>query len=406
MIRQKFITMKGIRYLNHLDMSRLFSKVIISAGFLGAGVALGWWGTQKFNVESHQPHAISPKISTVLPIFDPQITADKNPNHNFISSAVEKVAPAVVRINAEREIGFNIPQQLQKNFFGGDLPQNREEIGSGSGFIVQADGLILTNAHVVEGAGFVSVSLQDGRIFDGEVLGVDAMTDVAVVKISALDLPTVSMGSSDNINAGEWAIAIGNPLGLDHTVTAGIISALNRTSNEVGIPDKKVRFIQTDAAINPGNSGGPLLNAKGEVIGINTAIRANAQGLGFAIPIETAHRISQQLYTKGKADHPYLGIQMLTFNQNIVNFQSLQVSPVDRDKEGVLIMAVIADSPAEKSGMLAGDLIIQVGDDKILTAMEVQESVEKSSIGTVLPVTIYRQGEVMVIEVIPDEFPH
>ncbi|MBF2057127.1 MAG: trypsin-like peptidase domain-containing protein [Cyanobacterium sp. T60_A2020_053] len=386
-------------------MSRLFSKVIISAGFLSAGMALGWWSTEKLKLESNQPREILPQINKILPVFDPEITTDKNPNYNFIASAVEKVAPAVVRINAEREIGFNIPQKLQKNFFGSDLPQEREEIGSGSGFIVQEDGLILTNAHVVEGASFVSVSLQDGRIFDGEVLGVDTMTDVAVVKISALDLPTVSMGNSEAINTGEWAIAIGNPLGLNHTVTAGIISALNRTSNEVGIPDKKVRFIQTDAAINPGNSGGPLLNAQGEVIGINTAIRADAQGLGFAIPIETANRISQQLYTKGKADHPYLGIQMLTFNQNIPRDDNLPISPADEDKQGVLIVAVISDSPAERGGMLLGDLIIQVGDDKILEAVEVQESVEKSSIGEVLPVTIYRQGEMMVLEVIPDEFP-
>src|SRR5919202_1353056 len=164
------------------------------------------------------------------------------------------------------------------------------ERGTGSGFVIGGDGVILTNAHVVEGADTVNVTLKDGRSFQGQVLGADKVTDVAVVKIEANNVPVVAIGNSDKLLSGEWAIAIGNPLGLDNSVTAGIISATGRSSSDVGVPDKRIGFIQTDAAINPGNSGGPLLNASGEVIGMNTAIIQGAQGLGFAIPINTAKR--------------------------------------------------------------------------------------------------------------------
>src|SRR4028119_20504 len=213
---------------------------------------------------------------------------------------------------------FNDP--FFRRFFGSRVPtepDTRVERGTGSGFIISSNGQILTNAHVVAGADTVSVTLKDGRAFKGKVLGVDTVTDVAVVKIDAGNLPAVSLGNSDQLKPGEWAIAIGNPLGLDNTVTTGIISATGRTSSQVGVPDKRVQFIQTDAAINPGNSGGPLLNASGQVIGMNTAIIQRAQGLGFAIPINTAQRIANQLVTQGKVEHPYLGIQMVTLTPEL-----------------------------------------------------------------------------------------
>ena len=175
-------------------------------------------------------------------------------------------------------------------------------------------------------------------------------------------MPTVNLGNAESLTPGEWAIAIGNPLGLDNTVTVGIISALGRSSSQVGVPDKRVRFIQTDAAINPGNSGGPLLNSQGEVIGINTAIRADAQGLGFAIPIQTAQRIADQLFTKGQADHPYLGVHMVNLTKETkeeIN-QSQDFDFKIPQDEGVLIVRVIPRSPAAKSGLEPGDIIYKV----------------------------------------------
>jgi serine protease Do len=205
-------------------------------------------------------------------------------NPNFITAAVERVSPAVVRINSTRQFSRN------------PAMSGRVLRGTGSGFIVDAQGLILTNAHVVDGANTVTVVLNDGRSLQGQVLGRDESADVAVVKIPASNLPTVTMGDSTAVQPGDWAIAIGNPLGLDHTVTVGVISGVDRLGSAIGSRSSQDRFIQTDAAINPGNSGGPLLNQQGQVIGINTAIiGGDAQGLGFAIPINRAQAIADQI---------------------------------------------------------------------------------------------------------------
>jgi S1-C subfamily serine protease len=239
------------------------------------------------------------------------------------------------------------------------------------------------------------------------VLGIDSFTDVAVVKIAAKNLPTVSYGQGEKLTPGEWAIAIGNPLGLDNTVTVGIISALGRSSSQVGVPDKRVRFIQTDAAINPGNSGGPLLNSQGEVIGINTAIRADAQGLGFAIPIETAQRIANQLFAKGQVDHPYLGIHMVNLSleaKEEIN-ASQEFDFKITEEEGVIVVRVLPNSPAEKSGLQPGDIIRQVGDRSVTTSLQVQEQVDASEIGSELKVEVLRNGISKILEVKPSAFP-
>ncbi len=291
----------------------------------------------------------------------------------------------------------------------GKFPGNDNQIeqGTGSGFILNSDGRLITNAHVVAGANIVDVTLKDGRKFEGKVLGKDTVTDVAVVKIEANDLPTVRLGKAEQLTPGEWAIAIGNPLGLDNTVTVGIISALGRSSSQVGVPDKRVSFIQTDAAINPGNSGGPLLNAKGEVIGINTAIRANAQGLGFAIPIETAERIANELFSKGKVDHPYLGIHMVNLTPELrkeINQDSETNFKVTKDN-GVLIFRVVKGSPAAQAGFQAGDILEKVGGKPVKNAAEVQQNVEMSKVGTDLEVEVSRQGQTKTIVVKPGAFP-
>ena len=330
---------------------------------------------------------------------------------SFIAEAVAKTGPAVVRIDATRRVASKgrdaLRNPLFRRFFGNQLPpeQDRIERGTGSGFILSRDGQIITNAHVVSGAEVVDVTLKDGRSFAGQVVGTDPVTDVAVVKIETVDLPIVELGSSRLLVPGQWAIAIGNPLGLDNTVTAGIISAIGRSSSQVGVPDKRVRFIQTDAAINPGNSGGPLLNESGEVIGINTAIRANAQGLGFAIPIETAQRIAEQLFEQGQASHPFLGIQMLDLSPTVKEkLNQHSKFKIDRT-EGILIVRVLEDSPASIAGLQAGDVIVKIDNIPVSESTEVQDLVEASVLGEPLSVEVDRQGKLHSIEVRPGPMP-
>lgn len=321
---------------------------------------------------------------------------------NFVVAAVQKVGPAVVRINAARTVtsqapgGFNDP--LLRRFFGSEPsapPSRRVERGTGSGFIINANGQILTNAHVVNGADTVSVTLKDRRTFEGEVLGQDPVTDVAVIQIKANNLPVIALGNSDVLQPGEWVIAIGNPLGLDNTVTAGIISATDRSSSDIGVADKRVGFIQTDTAINPGNSGGPLLNARGEVIGMNTAIISGAQGLGFAIPINTVQGIAQQLITKGKVEHPYLGVQMVTLTPEIK--QQLEIESDGRIRvaaeQGVLLIRVVPGSPAAEAGLRAGDVIQNINNQPVTKTEEVQQLVERSTVGSQLQVQIQRNQQ-------------
>ncbi len=333
---------------------------------------------------------------------------------NFITAAVEQVGPAVVRIDATRTVARNRPALFNdpalRNFFGlqGELPPPSEvRQGVGSGFILNQKGEILTNAHVVSDADTVSVTLQDGRTFEGQVLGQDPVTDVAVIKINAPDLPTVTLGDADSLKPGEWAIAIGNPLGLDSSVTAGIVSATGRSSGQAGVPTERVNFIQTDVAINPGNSGGPLLNASGEVIGMNTAIIQNAQGIGFAIPINTAQRIAQQLIGKGTVEHAYLGIQLIALNPQIqqqINADPNRGFQVQED-QGILIAGVAPNSPAAKAGLRAGDILRKIDGSAVKDAEAVQERVEATGVGGQLQLELLRQGQPQTLRVKAGKLP-
>ncbi|NDJ19143.1 HhoA/HhoB/HtrA family serine endopeptidase [Myxacorys almedinensis] len=388
------------------------SAIYLMLPLVGASAALG--GNRLLSSEVLQPQ---PAIAQSV---DAQVAQSRTStlltgaDGNFIAAAAEQVGPSVVRIDSSRTVQSRVPAIFNdpffRQFFGGQVPNapsSRVERGTGSGFIISRDGLILTNAHVVNGADTVNVVLKDGREFSGKVIGQDTLTDVAVIRVQANNLPTVRLGNSETLKPGEWAIAIGNPLGLDNTVTAGIISATGRSSAEVRVADKRVSFIQTDAAINPGNSGGPLLNQRGEVIGMNTAIIGGAQGLGFAIPINTAQRISQQLITKGKVDHPYLGIQMRTLTPALkqqINSDRQIGFQVQADR-GVVVFRALPNSPAARGGLRTGDVIQKINGQTVTTDAQVQQIVESSSIGSSLQIEVNRGGRATTVAVQPGAFP-
>ncbi|GAA6618829.1 HhoA/HhoB/HtrA family serine endopeptidase [Scytonema sp. NUACC26] len=339
------------------------------------------------------------------------LIAQIDPESNFVTEAVEKVESAVVQVNVSRTLGGDVPDVL-KPFLGGAraVPPSAQILrGIGSGFVIDPAGLILTNAHVVDEADTVTVSFQDGRILTGKVLGKDPVTDVAVIEVQAENkLPTVVMSDSDKVRQGQWAIAIGNPLGLQETVTVGVISGTERSSIDIGIPDKRIGFIQTDAAINPGNSGGPLLNAKGEVIGINTAILRGAQGLGFAIPINAAAAIAQQLITTGKVEHPYIGIQMVTLNPQVK--QQINNAPNSKiqveDDQGILVVEVGRGSPAAKAGLRPGDVISAINNQPVTKANIVQRLLDKVGVGGNLQMDVRRNGQIVALTVQPEQLPN
>ncbi len=375
--------------LTAIALVGLGAGIVVTGNYLLTGnPPLSW---------SFYPTAIATPTVPTISASQPTTTPT-----NFITQVVGKVGPTVVRIDATKTVRNSAPDVFNdpffREFFGNQIPTppSKEIVrGVGSGFIFNSNGEILTNAHVVNGADTVNVTLKDGRTFKGKVLGADPVTDVAVVKVQADNLPTVALGDSSALKPGEWAIAIGNPLGLDNTVTAGIVSATGRSSGAVGIPNERINFIQTDAAINPGNSGGPLLNAQGQVIGMNTAIIQGAQGLGFAIPIDTAKAIANQLVAKGTVEHPYLGIEMVTLTpdmQKQINHDPNSSLTVNRT-QGALVVRVIPDSPAAKAGLRVGDVIDQINGQTMKDSNSVQQIVENSQVGNNLQVSLYRNSQ-------------
>jgi S1-C subfamily serine protease len=328
---------------------------------------------------------------------------------SFVTAAVNQVGPAVVRIDTERTVTRrSAPDPLMEDpffrqFFGDELFAPREERlrGQGSGFIIDKSGIILTNAHVVDRADKVTVTLKDGRVLEGKVRGVDEVTDMAVVKVEAQDLPVALLGDSDQVQVGDWAIAVGNPLGLDNTVTLGIVSTLKRSSAQVGIPDKRLDFIQTDAAINPGNSGGPLVDAAGEVIGINTAIRADAMGIGFAIPINKAKAIKDKLARGERVAHPYLGVQMVTLTPELAQQNNTDPNSAFTVPEvnGVIVIRVLPNTPAAAAGLRRGDVITQLDNQPITNAGQLQTIVENSRLGQTLQVKVIRGNQTKQIPI-------
>lgn len=317
----------------------------------------------------------------------------------------DRLSPTVVNVKVTKvlQTGFQGPEmhgapfgdQLG-DFFGRffeqmpQTPRGYPSQGAGSGVIISEDGYILSNNHVVEGAKEVSVTLSNQKEYPAEVVGLDPKTDLAVLKIKApKDLPTASLGNSEHLKVGDWVVAIGNPFGLNHTVTSGIVSAKGRVIGAGPYDD----FIQTDASINPGNSGGPLFNMKGEVVGINTAIIPQGQGIGFAIPVNTAKPLIPQLVEHGQVTRGYLGVNIQTITPDLA--KALEVT----EQNGALVADVIADSPAQEAGIERGDIIINFNGHDIKDSRDLPAKVAATPVGEEVELTVLRDGKEKQLQV-------
>ena len=350
------------------------------------------------------------KSSPISAIDDFQI----GQNHSFVADVASKVSPAVVRIDIEREIKTDefesdLIDPLLRDLLGdlGTVPQR--EKAQGSGVVIDGSGLILTNAHVVERVDRVIITFSSGDQVDGDVVGTDQVTDLALVQVQGFKgLQSAQLGDSEELQVGDWAIALGTPYGLESTVTLGIVSSLHRDINSLGFSDKRLDLIQTDAAINPGNSGGPLVNTNGEVIGINTLVRSGpGAGLGFAIPINLASKVTDQLLENGKVIHPYLGAQLILLNERIAKEHnqdpnSLILLP---ERSGALVQSVIPQSPAEEGGLRRGDLVINAQGNEIKDPKSLLLQVENAQIGKPFELGVLRNNKEINLSIKPAALP-
>ncbi len=334
----------------------------------------------------------------------------KNERESPVVRAVRKVSPAVVNISSSYAVrkrpnpfsGFGMDpffEEFFKDFFDPRFERRQQSASLGSGVLIDGKrGLILTNAHVIEKASKIKIVLEDEREFDAKIIGADPDSDLAVLQIdSPKQLPAIEMGSSDDLMIGETVIAIGNPFGFSHTVTTGVISALNRSvrSEEMVFHD----FIQIDASINPGNSGGPLLNIEGDLIGINTAIYAKAQGIGFAIPINKAKKIIADLIEFGEVIQAWIGIRVQNLSRKLAGYLNVP------DKKGVVVKAVEPGSPALKSGLKEGDIILGIDSKKIASPRDYWSIKKTYAAGDKLKARIWRNNKVKTVSIKTRVFP-
>jgi serine protease Do len=326
---------------------------------------------------------------------------------NGFVQVAKKVQPSVVSIRSERTVTVSPGEGFGEDFFKGTPfedffkqyggpPTKRRQMGEGSGVIVDGEGYILTNYHVVLGADKLTVRLFDGKELKGTVQGTDPKTDLAVVHVEVKGLPVATLGDSDKLQVGEWAIAIGSPFGLEETVTVGVISAKGRKGLGTGTYED---FIQTDASINPGNSGGPLVNIDGEVIGINAMIIQPGQGIGFAIPINLAKAIMTELIKKGKVVRPWVGIGLQDLTPELMKSFNVE------EKEGAVISQVFEGSPAEKAGLKVGDIVVEIDGKKIKNSQDVVSEVLKKQVGQKTEITLIREGKRIQVQVTTVEMP-
>jgi serine protease Do len=352
-----------------------------------------------------------------LPKSDPapkndKLTTARSLGQAFVEVA-KKVQPAVVNITTEKTISTRSWDRFGEDFFRGGpfedffkgfgfSPREKgkefrqKQRSGGSGVIVDKEGYVLTNNHVVEGADKIKVRLNDGREFTATLKGQDSRTDLAVLYIKAKDLPAASLGDSDKLEVGEWAIAIGSPFGLEHTVTVGVISAKGRSGLGTGTYED---FVQTDASINPGNSGGPLINIDGEVIGINAMIIQPGTGIGFAIPINTAKQILSDLIKQGKVVRPWLGISAQDLTPEMMEHFKV------KEKEGVLVGQVYPGTGAEKAGLTAGDIIKSIDEKPIRNVNELIKEIQRKKVGQKIKLSIVKDGKPTIVEITTTSMP-
>jgi serine protease Do len=385
--------------------------IFVSGTVIGAAMGGMFWAGHEFWPQSNNSQA-SPVTSTI-----PSATAAQGLSRtaasqimplaeNTIADIAKQASDSVVNIDISktytvsdspyihfREFGFSFPGSDSSPF-----PQKMERKGLGTGLIYREDGYILTNNHVVGNADKIRVTLNNKKEYDGTVVGRDPFTDLAVVKIDAKGLTAAKFGTTANLRPGDWAIAIGSPLGFDHSVTLGIISALGRSLESPG--SQNVQMIQTDAAINPGNSGGPLLNIHGEVVGINVAIRSDGQNISFAIPADVATDIASQLLAKGSIQRAYLGIYMQNIDADVA--KSLNLPEGTR---GVLVARSAPDGPAAASGLQPGDIIQRADGQDVTTSREVQSAVLKHKPKDQMSLLISRNGVQKPITIVVGERP-
>jgi Do/DeqQ family serine protease len=348
-------------------------------------------------------------LAVLVVLFPAAGQGQPYPRRNAIVDAVQKVSPAVVNISLEYEIRkrispfseFSNPlfDEFFKDFFDPGFGRQYKRTSLGSGVIIDGQrGYILTNAHVVEKTGTVTITLNDEREYEAEIVGVDPDSDLAVLHIKANDpLPSIAMGDSRDLLIGETVIAIGNPFGFSNTVTTGVISAANRSFRT---KDRVFHdFIQTDASINPGNSGGPLLNINGELIGINTAIYAGAQGIGFAIPINKARRIIEDLIAHGEVIDAWLGLWVQDLDSSLTAYYNIP------NKQGVLISGVDPDSPAREAGLSEGDVIFAIDGRKVVSIEDYQARLRNYGVKDRLTLSIWAQGQKRDIRLEARAFP-
>jgi len=375
-----------------MELKRNFKTILIA--LLMAGSLIGFGYGISSAVKPHDPPVSSTPVVSEVPMVP----------SNF-SDLAEKVRPGVVNIQVVKKVknvdfGF---RQFPGNPFGNQNPfgdffgpfsegnpsRPFKQQGVGSGFIISRDGYILTNNHVVEGADQIKVKLSDGKEYIGKVVGLDPKTDLAVIKIDgASDLQALPLGNSDNLKVGNWVMAVGSPFGLEETVTAGIVSAKGRVIGS-GPYDN---FIQTDASINPGNSGGPLINMRGEVVGINTAIIANGQGIGFAIPVNMAKEIVPQLEKTGHVTRGWLGVSIQDVTPALAKSLGLKA------EKGALVAQVVSGGPAEKAGIEQGDVITEFDGKEVSSSKDLPRIVASTPVGNSVTVRVIRNGKTLDLQ--------
>lgn len=373
--------------------SMLSATVGLVAGIAGGTLAT-WTLTRTPAGQPFLPASMPAEAPTDIPVS--AAPRGQEP----IADLVDRVGPAVVNIDTVSQRSVPVQPMMPfgfEDFFGMPFTQRRQIIqqkGVGSGFVIDPSGVVVTNNHVIAGANDLTVTFPDGKKFKGKVVGADPGSDLAVVKIDGQNLPALKLADAGSLRVGQWTVAIGSPLGLTHSVTAGILSAMDR---EVAL-NNRVGFLQTSTPINPGNSGGPLLNMAGQVIGVNTAVAAHAQGIGFAVPVATVARVVPQLREHGKVERPWLGVGL----KDLPDDRSQMFFPVE---SGVLVAQVDGEGPARVAGLREGDVILSLDGKPVKSAHDLIMAIGDRKVGATIQVEVSRSGQRKAISIKLGQMP-